>query len=212
MGDAAGALSASIEVPPVVARRTLLVVAGAAVGLAVVTIAIILANLYNIPNPDHTGHFPWITQALIWIFVGEFAWLRWPSSRVGPWMAVAGFAHFAYVPGLIPTSATWEVANLASGVELVVIAFLFLTYPEGRLRDRVDKGLLAVVAVWWATARVSAVLTSSHDLNPFPLVTEETAQNSVAAVVSLVSSVLLLVVAGRVVWRWRQMPLGRAAR
>ena len=59
--------------------------------------------------------------------------MRWPAGRIGPLLILAGFAHFAYAPGLPAIAGLWLLSAVLSGLELFLVALVFLSYPTGRL-------------------------------------------------------------------------------
>lgn len=104
---------------------------------------------------------PGVRAALsIWVFLpfilaGLIAWSRRPDSRLGPLMIVAGFATFLVMLG-------WSDADLlfTTGVALdlvppVLFLHVFLAYPSGHLRSRVERWL---VATGYAVALVPTVV------------------------------------------------------
>ena len=186
--------------------RTLALIAFAAIAATLVAIWIIFANFYQIENPDHSGHFPWLGAALVWVFAGVLTWLRWPSSRIGPLMILAGFAHFTYVPSLTAISPLWLLSSLLSGLELLLVALVFLSYPTGRLTHPTDRRLFAVLVAWWAATAIVGTLADPHDLNPIPVIRDEGAQAAIFKTFSVIGAVLYIVVAIRVISRWREAP------
>jgi hypothetical protein len=173
-----------------------------AIAATIVLLALIFGNLYNIENPDHFGHFPWLVAALVWIGVGALAWERWPASRIGAVLVLGGFAHYFYGFGLIPTSPTWLVGFVLDGLVLLITAYAFLSYATGRLRVTFDRRLFAVLAGWWVISAVLAVAANPHDLNPLRVVNDESTQNAIFTVNDTVLAILTLVVAARLVQRW----------
>ena len=184
--------------------RTLALIAFAAIAATVLTIWIIFANFYQIENPDHSGHFPWLGAALVWVFAGELTWLRWPASRIGPLMILVGFAHFTYVPSLTAISALWLLSSLLNGLELLLVALVFLSYPTGRLTNPIDRRLFAVLVAWWAATAIIGTLADPHDLNPIIVIRDEGAQAAIFSAFDMIGAVLLLIVAIRVVSQWRE--------
>ena len=186
--------------------RTLALIAFAAIAATVVTTWIIFANFYQIENPDHSGHFPWLGAALVWVLAGELTWLRWPSSRIGPLMILAGFAHFTYVPGLTAIAPLWLLSALLNGLELLLVAFVFLSYPTGRLTAPTDRRLFAVLVAWWAATTIVGTIANPHELNPIPVIRDEGARVAIFSAFDLIGAVLYIVVAVRIITRWREAP------
>jgi hypothetical protein len=183
--------------------RALALIAIGAIAATLILLALIFGNFYRIENPDHSGHFPWLASALIWIAVGVFTWQRWPASRLGPVMVLCGFAHYGYALGLTATVPGWLVGWFLGNTVILVVAFAFLSFPSGRLRDSFDRRLYVAVVGWWAISGVLGILSTPHDLNPLLVITDESAQSLIGTVTSAITGILTLIVAIRVVQRWR---------
>jgi hypothetical protein len=182
-------------------RRLLLIGLGT-IAATLILLGLIFGNLFNIENPDHFGHFPWLASGLVWIGVGALAWERWPATRMGAVLVLGGFAHYLYGFGLIPTSPTWLLGYLLGNLVLLITAYAFLGYPDGRLRTVFDRRLFAVLAGWWVISAILTVAVNPHDLNPLRVVNDESTQNTVFTINDTVLAILTLVVAARVAQRW----------
>jgi signal transduction histidine kinase len=83
----------------------------------------------------------WLT--LSYILCGVVAWRRRPASRFGPLMIAAGFANFA---GTLVWSTTPLLSTLGQALDLlppVLFLHIFLAFPDGRLRGRSERILVA---------------------------------------------------------------------
>jgi hypothetical protein len=194
----------AIHTQPEPSQRTVGLVAAGAIGATIVMLGLIFGNLYNIENPDHSGHFPFLASALIWIFVGVMAWQRWPRSRLGPLLIATGFAHYGYAFGLIPTTPTWLISWFLGNTVIILVAYDFLSYPAGRLRNAFDLRLYQVVFAWWVVSGVLGLLATNHELNPLFVVKDEGVQSSLFTALSAVTGILTLIVAVRVVQHWQR--------
>ena len=103
---------------------------------------------------DHVDHPPVQAALMVWVVLpyvlaGLYAWWRRPESRFGPLMVAAGF-------GMFLTSLSWSTFavpfTLGEALDLlpaVLFLHVFLAFPTGRLRGRVD---LTLVATGYFTA------------------------------------------------------------
>ena len=181
-------------------------IAVGAVAAMAILLWFIFANFYGIENPDHTGHFPWLGAGLLWIAVGVLTWQRWPSSRTGRLMVLVGFSHFLYAPGLIPTAGTWLLGALQAGFELLLVAYVVLSFPTGRLTDAFDRRLFRGLVVWWIVSTLLNIATDPHHLNPLFVVQDESLRTMIDSTTSRIGAAVLLFVAIRVVMQWRAAP------
>jgi signal transduction histidine kinase len=125
--------------------------AAALVAVAVVVVAgigrsIALAAATGIPA-GHAAVIYWITVS--YTVSGLVAWWRRPANRFGPLLILTGLATLA-------TTLSWAGEGLAATVgqaldlvPLVMIVHVFLAFPTGRLRGRVER---AVVGAGYAAA------------------------------------------------------------
>ncbi len=191
-------------------RRTLVTIAILGVAGVVVWMAVAYANFYQIENPDHSSHLPAALEALTWILVGELAWARRPANPLGRWMIAVGFLSYVYVIGLVATPLTRTLGDRLGQLSVVVIALVFLAFPNGRLRDRTDRVLMVVVTAFWAVASVLQGMVDQHPLNMLRVTDDQALVDLIFGLTHQLSAVLILVVAGHVVvhW-WREGPAGR---
>ncbi len=89
----------------------------------------------------------WLT--LSFILCGLFAWWRRPTSRFGPLMIAAGFTNFFATLVWSPHDIPYTVGQALDLVAPVVFLHVFLAFPDGQLRGRFVRGL---VAASYATA------------------------------------------------------------
>jgi signal transduction histidine kinase len=82
--------------------------------------------------------------ALIW--TGVATWARRPSSRFGRLLAAAGFAWFLAEldnPG-VGSGAVFTIGLVAFAASAPLVAHAALAYPDGRVRTRTERAVLAV--------------------------------------------------------------------
>jgi signal transduction histidine kinase len=172
--------------------------------LAAINLAMVQRNFFDIPNPDHGSHYLGIPSNLLWIFVGLYAWAHRPANPIGKWMIAVGFVGFTYIGGLYPDPTTWLVSTLLLPVQIVLIGFVFLSFPTGRLRERSDRIVLAVVVAEATLSSIAVLAPNEHSLNPFYLVQDRATQEMIWTINEVARTVLLLVVWSRVVIHWKR--------
>ena len=192
--------------PSGVPRRTLALVGVAGFIVAAINLAMVQLNFYEVENPDHGSHYLAIPANLLWIFVGMYAWAKRPSNPIGRWMIAVGFAGFTYIFGLYPSSVGWLISDAFGPVQLLLIAYVFLAFPSGHLRARPDRIVMALVIADSYMAWFLNLLANGHFLNPFYLVTDPDTQAALWAWNDLAATLLLPIVALRVIIHWRDAP------
>jgi signal transduction histidine kinase len=89
----------------------------------------------------------WLT--LSYILCGLVAWWRRPASRFGPLMVAAGFVNFLATLVWSANDILFTFGQTLDLVPPVVFLHVFLAFPDGRLRGRFVRGLVAIA---YATA------------------------------------------------------------
>lgn len=89
----------------------------------------------------------WIALDLVigWGFVGAgaLAWRRRPDSRIGALMMIAGFAWYLSLGQHTEPALLFTVGSLSHSLFAAAAIHLVLGFPSGRLRDTLDRGLVA---------------------------------------------------------------------
>ena len=82
--------------------------------------------------------------AVGWSFIGTglYAWRRRPDSRTGALMILLGFAWFLYTLDAANSPLVYTFALITGPLWGGVFLHLGLGFPSGRLRDRLDRGLV----------------------------------------------------------------------
>src|SRR5262249_36423949 len=93
-----------------------------------------------------------------WSFIGcgLIAWQQRPGNRLGPVMIFIGFAWFA---SFLTEARNPLLFTPGTAVQLVYLAgfvYLVVSFPSGRVRGRLEHGL-----VWWAVAVTIVVQLAS---------------------------------------------------
>jgi signal transduction histidine kinase len=84
------------------------------------------------------------------LFLGLYAFAKRPENRVGLLMMAVGFAYSIQSIGWIATDVTYTVGTFfLRDLWLAVLAHLFLAFPTGRLKSRLDRRLVIAGYAWW---------------------------------------------------------------
>src|SRR5207237_9518335 len=78
---------------------------------------------------------------------GLIARLQRPENRLGTVMVFIGFAWFATFLADAGWSLVFTVGKALESVYLLGFVYLVLSFPSGRLRSRLDRGLIAAAVV-----------------------------------------------------------------
>jgi signal transduction histidine kinase len=151
--------------------------------------------------------------AVGWSFVGTglYAWWRRPDSRIGLLMVALGFAWFLFTLDASNSPAVYTFAQVIGGLWGAVFLHLGISFPSGRLSDRVDRALVLAGYVIFPLAFVPALLFSGPaELNCVDcpdnvlLVRRDPGLADVLrGLGALVYLVLFVIVCVRAVRRWR---------
>lgn len=89
---------------------------------------------------------------------GLLSWRRRPDNRLGPLMVGTGFAWFASL--LVEADTSW-LFTIGEAVQYLFIAgfiYLVLSFPSGRLRTALDRGLVGTALVLAVGFQLAAML------------------------------------------------------
>lgn len=196
-----------IQEPRTVPRRSLILVAAAGVAAGAVLLAVAYANFYDLEDPDHSSHWVRVAQFLLWIAVGEIAWVRRPANPLGRWMIVVGFVGlFVNTLWLAPVAVTWTLSLLLANVQITLVAYVFLSFPDGRLRERADRVLMALIVAYTTVWQLVLVAIEPTDLNLLNVTRDESIQSVLWAITDWTTVILTLAAMSRVVVHWRKSP------
>jgi signal transduction histidine kinase len=125
------------------ARLTLVVLAGVVAGGA----ATWLAAHQPPGRPTEPGPVLALLVGAALVGCGIASWRARPQNRIGVVMVLTGFGWFA--AQLVQAQAPWlnTIGLAVQGVWLVGLLWLLLSFPSGRPRGRIDRGLIAAVAI-----------------------------------------------------------------
>jgi class 3 adenylate cyclase/uncharacterized membrane protein YdcZ (DUF606 family) len=147
---------------------------------------------------------------LAYVGAGTIAWARRPDNRIGPVILLAGLAWYvgSFQASDVPavTAASFAFSYLVN----VVVAYLLLAYPEGRLFSRAARvvfGLIVVNTLVLAAASLLLLGTAGEYgcvcQNPFGIFANETLFDAVTTATRLATIVLAVAVVVLIVRRWR---------
>jgi signal transduction histidine kinase len=92
-----------------------------------------------------------------YILGGALAWWRRPDSRFGPLLIAAGYtaflANLAWASAPLPTT----VGQIFDLVPMVLYLHVFLSYPNGRLETRAERGLVVAAYLLATTLQVASM-------------------------------------------------------
>ncbi len=188
----------------------LLAIATAGVAGAVCVVVFRLSSDHGGPEPGlHAALLDWIVVS--YIFSGLLAWWRRPESRLGPLMIAAGF--ITSLSSLASTSPSLP-NTIGAALDLVpfaVFLHVFLAFPTGRLRGRLDRGLVG--AAYFAAVGMQLLVLMLGGLNPDNVIAVA-AQPGTADALSKIqlSALAVLSLAGLVVLVVRRGTSGPAVR
>jgi branched-subunit amino acid transport protein len=92
------------------------------------------------------------------IGVGLYAWYRRPRTRFGPLLVAAGFGWFLTTFAESSNSVLYSIGRVSGWVVEVLLVYLVLAFPTGRLPARVDRVLVAAGAAMLVTLWLPTVL------------------------------------------------------
>jgi signal transduction histidine kinase len=131
----------SLAALPAPKRAVLAAIAVAGVAAGATTLALGLMN----DEVDHVGIRvflnDWIT--LNYIGAGLIAWGRRPDSRFGPLMVAAGFVNFLGTLDWASAPVPYTIGVALDLLAPVLFLHVFLAYPSGRLRGRLERAIVA---------------------------------------------------------------------
>ena len=143
---------ASVRVP-LVPRR-----AGLAVGVACAVVATGTAAAMGAGAEDHAGLVALARGAMVGVplAVGLYAWHRRPGDRFGLLLAAAGAGALLTTFGESDEAAAYTAGRVAGWLLEILLVYLILAFPSGRLAARVDRLIVG------AFAAVTGLLVLSH--------------------------------------------------
>jgi signal transduction histidine kinase len=189
------------------ARRRATVLLGLLAGLGVAATA--LASDHQEPKAVWAIFGP----AVGWSFIGTglYAWRRRPESRTGALMILLGFGWFLYTLDAANSPFVYTLALVTGPLWGGVFLHLGLGFPSGRLRSRLDRGLVIAGYLIFPLAFAPALLFAGpHELGcddcPENLLLIRPDSDLASLLLGLGAALyaaLFVVVLARAVERWR---------
>jgi signal transduction histidine kinase len=132
-----------VRAPPGLRPVAFAAAALAACGAVAVTVAIALSGAAGDPILVASA------RALIVgapVAVGLYAWYRWPEELFGRVLVAAGAAWFVTTLAESGDASIYTIGRAAGWVTEVLLVYLTLAFPTGRLPSRTDRLLVAAMA------------------------------------------------------------------
>jgi signal transduction histidine kinase len=149
-----------------------------------------------------------------WTYVGSglVARRQRPENRLGTVMVFIGFAWFATFLADADSSLVFTVGKALESVYLVGFVYLVLSFPTGRLRCKLDRGLIAaavaivtvVELAWLLFADARSQICSDCPRNAFEITRDDRVAEAILQGQRSVGVVLSVFTVALLVRRWRQ--------
>jgi signal transduction histidine kinase len=153
----------------------------------------------------------WVT--LSYVLCGLFAWWRRPESGFGRLMIAAGFANFGSTLSLATSDVPFTIGQALDLLPPVLFLHVFLAFPDGRLRGRFVRMLVA--SSYLTAIGLQLVRMQFGDFGPHNLLEIQSkpglSEAALKVQLTMVSAFCLTGVAVLVARRWRAgRPLRRS--
>ena len=143
--------------------------AGGAGGLVATGIAVAVALSGDAHGPDALIAAGRGLMVAVPIAVGLWAWHRRPQERFGKLLVAAGFGWFLTTLAESGNGVLYSTGRVAGWFVEIGLVYLVLSYPSGRLTERVDRALVRAAALIVATLYLpTALIVESYQVpSPF---------------------------------------------
>jgi signal transduction histidine kinase len=183
--------------------------AGAAIALGVIDVALILTSNYY----SARGFLAVVGLLVGWGFVGAglFAWWKHPDNRVGMLMAATGFVWLLSLVGGSDIPLLFTLGTAIGSVYFAIAVHMLLAAPDGRLHTRWERRLVgAIYAVTLLVIPIFLFVDPSRALdcsecpeNILLVADNETLARVLGIVINGIGVVLVIGVLFTLVQRWR---------
>src|SRR3954447_18650507 len=114
--------------------------------LALVTGIGVLLVVINGGHNIHRGAHAALALAIGWGFAGTglYVWRRLPGNHIGPLMVAVGFSGFLKALAFSNVSVIFTIGSLGEVLIYTFLIQLLLSFPSGRLENRLDRLLVAI--------------------------------------------------------------------
>ena len=168
-----------------------------------------LALLETTPYQDTTDAVAWLIQLaanLFTIGVGLIAWRARPNNRVGLLLALTGFASLVPFLSTSGNGLAWTVGDMWNLAGFVVLAHVYLAFPDGRTTGWSRRLVVAVYATFLVSSigiRVVLPYPASWPFgNRFLVWPNEWLATTFATAANLAALALAGLVVGTVLNKW----------
>jgi signal transduction histidine kinase len=190
---------------------TLVALAVLACAMGGAAVAIILTSDYL----PHLGAYAAFNVALGASFVGTglYAWRRYPDNRSGPLMAWVGFLWFLSPLEFSDNTAIFTVGYFTDALPIAALAHLIIACPDGRLKTRYHRGLVALAYVNATLFQLPGLLfwnstdnSVCHDCpaNPLLVHANNDLHNAVGTTVNVLAIALIVLIGREAIPRMRR--------
>jgi hypothetical protein len=140
-----------------IASRSIPIVSGVAVGLLGVATGLAALNT-SLPGAP-AGIVVAADLAMGWSFaaIGTLLWLRYPQSGIGALTVLVGLASFMADIRWFGCGVAWTLGAVLVDAHLVVLAWVLLAFPSGRL-DRRERIAVSAIAGYYLLLAIAGHL------------------------------------------------------
>jgi signal transduction histidine kinase len=152
-----------------------------------------------------------------WAYIGSglIAWRQRPENRLGAVMVFIGFAWFVTFLADSNNSLIFTLGTVLEDLYLLGFVYLVLSFPTGRLRSKVDLGLLATAVViatviefaWLLFADSRSQICSDCPTNALEIARNDTVADALIQSQRTIGVVLCVFTVVHLVRRWRRASL-----
>ena len=196
-------------------RRTLIALAILAFAVGVGSVAVILTSDYQ----SQRGLAATLILLAGWGFAGTglFAWYRRPGNRTGKLMTAIGFTWFFQALASSNSEILFGLGVLGNSLPFAILVHLLLSFPDGRLRTRLQRGLVAVgyfattvmQAAWILFVDPAQAGCDGCPENPVMIPGQMGVADAISAVQAALAVAVIVPTVVIVYRRWRRSPPSR---
>jgi signal transduction histidine kinase len=160
----------------------------------------------------HRGAYEAFNAVLGWSFLGTglYAWWRYPENRSGPLMAWVGFLWFISGWEFSNNDVIFTAGGYTDPLPIAALAHLILAFPDGRLKSRFHRNLIAAGYLTATLAQLPGDLfwDSGDPANLLLITPNADIHNALATLVNLFAISIIALVAREAIPRIRRAGLG----
>jgi signal transduction histidine kinase len=137
-------------------------------GLVCTVVAAAIAATSDLPTNPTAAAIARALMVAVPIAVGLYAWHRRPDERFGLLLVAAGFGWFLTTLAESGDSVVYSVGRVSAWFVELGLVWLILSFPSGRLTDRVDRMLVQATAALVAVLYLPTAVLSDDYPVPAP--------------------------------------------